>query len=273
MNKLAFRILVAAIAFCGIIALMVIPHKPRRAVIPRQEQQQPARVPAAPERPPQKMGTIAIVIDDVGYTRKNFAVLAGIELPLTLSVLPNLPYSQQAGELMHKRFEIILHLPMEPKSPTGLEKDTILAGMDAAAIRSIVAEDLGSLKYARGVSNHMGSKVTEDCPTLTLVFNELKQRGLFFLDSFVTPKSACASAARAAGIRWARREVFLDNRLDADYIRKQLAILKRKARTNGSAIGIGHDRGVTLEVLREEMPRMAAEGYTFVFVSDLLNQP
>jgi len=38
----------------------------------------------------------------------------------------------------------------------------------------------------------------------------------------------------------------------------------------GQAIGIGHDRKNTLKVLKEQLPRLAEEGYQFVFVSEVV---
>jgi uncharacterized protein len=268
MNKNILRIILAVFAAaCIIVIVLLLTHRVRQAVKPGRE-----RPPTTVRERPAHKGTIAIVLDDFGYSSRNFEMLSQIQFPLTLSVLPNLPYSNKVCEQMHARFEIILHLPMEPKEMTkGLEANTILTSMDEAAISAIIERDLENLKYAKGVSNHMGSKATEDPETMKRIFTVLKRRGVFFLDSFVTPKSACASAAKAAGIHWTSRDVFLDNRLAPEYIRKQLAVLARKARANGSAVGIGHDRTITLEVLREEMPKMAAEGYTFVVVSDILN--
>jgi uncharacterized protein len=269
MNRNLLRILIAAFAAMGIIAGIFLLTHPRSRV--SQGRGHPAQEPRNQTPAPMNKGAIAIVIDDFGYTSRNFEVLSQIHFPLTLSILPNLQFSGDVGERFHKRFEIVLHLPMEPKERTGLEENTILSGMDAVAIRKIIDQDLANLKYARGVSNHMGSRVTEDPLTLGLVFSELKKRGLFFLDSFVTAKSVVPEAAQNAAIHWARRDVFLDNQLTPDYIRKRLSILKRKAQAGGSAIGVCHDRSITLGVLREEMPKMAAEGYQFVVVSDLLN--
>lgn len=214
-------------------------------------------------------GTIAIVIDDLGYNSTNLDIYAQIRQPLTVSVLPNLQFSAQVSETLHKRFEVILHLPMEPKGTPDIEKDTILAGMKAEEIRAIVNADLDNLKYAKGVSNHMGSKATEDPATMDQVCAVLKQRSIYWLDSFVTTKTAGIASARAAGIRSARRDIFLDNRKEGDYIRQQLGKLKAQAAKAGYAIGIGHDRKITLETLRDELPRIAAEGYKFVFVSAL----
>lgn len=261
-------IVIAAIALAGVIAAVSLLMKPE-PVTTRAPKKRPAAV--SPKKPAPRKAVIAIVIDDLGYSAQNFPILAQIRQPLTLAVLPNLPFSTRACEEMHNRFQIIIHLPMEPKAAAGLEADTILAGMKEEAIKGIIAKALASVPYARGVSNHMGSKVTEDAATLGLIFRELKQRDIFFLDSFVTPESVAAPTAQAAGIRWTRRDVFLDNQLDPAYIRNQLAQLMKKAEKTGRAIAIGHDRTVTLQVLREEMPKMAKKGYTFVFVSELLN--
>jgi len=141
--------------------------------------------------------------------------------------------------------------------------------MDKEEIEYIVDQDISSLRFIKGVSNHMGSLATEDARTMEVVFKLLKKRGLYFLDSVVTPKSICGVLARKMGLRFAKRDVFLDNVEDPAYIKKQISKLKIKARSHGQAVGIGHDRRVTLEVLAEVIPELKKEGYKFVFVSEL----
>lgn len=216
-------------------------------------------------------GRIAIVIDDWGYNLNNLYILDQIKYPLTMSILPNLDYSRTLAATLNKRgMEIILHLPMEPREKFRLEKNTILTTMDEATVKDIINQDLDDIYYAKGVSNHMGSKATEDLRTMSIVFKELKKRNLFFLDSFVSPKTICSALARKMRIGFARRDVFLDNKEEAGYIRQQIYKLRAKARIYGEAIGIGHDRQVTLEVLKEVMPELEKQGYKFVFVSDLV---
>jgi hypothetical protein len=142
--------------------------------------------------------------------------------------------------------------------------------MDEAKIKEIIDLDLSSIQFAKGVSNHMGSKATEDPKTMNIIFNELKNKHLYFLDSFVTGKSVGQELANKINIKFAKRDVFLDNVLDAKYIRQQIYQLKIKARQKGEAIGIGHDRKITLEILKEVMPELEKEGYKFVFVSELV---
>lgn len=234
------------------------------ALIPLKKPKKEVKVPKV------YLGKIAIVLDDWGYSLNNMALINQIKLPLTISVLPKLAYSRKISQDLNSRgFEIILHLPMESKDRNAMEKNTIKISMQEKEIREIIANDLASVENVKGVNNHMGSVATSNLKTMNVVFEELKKRNLFFLDSYVIATSKCLDAAKRHGLRFAKRDIFLDNKNDLGYIKSQLQILKAKARKNGYAIGIGHDRRNTLKVLKEEMPKLEKEGYKFVFVSEL----
>jgi polysaccharide deacetylase 2 family uncharacterized protein YibQ len=223
------------------------------------------KIPAIPK------AKVALVIDDWGYNLHNLHILRQIKYPLTASVLPHLSYTRSVTEELHRLgLEIILHLPMEPHEKYRLERNTILTSMDEKTITDIIDSDLVNVPYARGVSNHMGSKATEDLRTMSIIFNKLNDRGLYFLDSVVTPKSICPELAKRMRLAFAKRDVFLDNKQDPQYIRRQINTLKMKANVYGKAIGICHDQKLTLETLREVMPELENEGYKFVFLSELV---
>jgi len=229
-----------------------------------------ASVPKAPRVLMAPVGRIAIVLDDWGYNPNNLGIIEGIKYPLTISVLPNLAYSKSIAQQLGRRgFEIILHLPLEPREKFRLERDTIMAYMDPKAVTGILKKDLAGLPYTKGVSGHMGSRATEDAKLMAVIFRELKKRNLYFLDSFVSGKSVCSLVAQEVSLSFARRDVFLDNQEEPLYIRGQLRKLKLLALAKGFAIGVGHDRRITLGVLREVMPELEKEGFKFVFVSEL----
>lgn len=255
---------IAVVFLCLVVFLQwmfMLSAKPRRARVIR-----PAPAPIVAIK-----GKIAIVLDDWGYNVNNLQAAARIKYPITAAVLPNLSYSRRICETLHRRgFEIILHLPLEPHQNYHLEKDTILTSMDPARVMEILDADLNSLAFVRGVSNHMGSRATEDAGLMGIILGELKKRRLYFLDSYDTSNSVCAEAAKSAGVSFARRDVFLDNSSDPEYIKRQIFQLKTKARISGRAVGIGHDRKVTLRVLKEVMPELEKEGYKFVYVSELV---
>jgi len=227
--------------------------------------------PAKPKKPGfAPKPRIAIVIDDWGYGLNNLSAAKEIRYPMTCAVLPNLRNSKTVAVFLHSAgFEVILHLPMEPKEKYGLEKNTILVTSTPRDIRAIISQDLKGLVFAKGVSNHMGSRVTENRDAVTVVLRELSRRNLYFLDSFVTARTQAFRQAKRIGLRCARRDVFLDNVNDPVYIKAQINKLKLLAKSRGFAIGIGHDRKNTLKVLSQVMLVLAKEGYRFVFVSEL----
>lgn len=217
-------------------------------------------------------GKIAIVLDDWGYNLDNLGALKKIEEPLTLAILPRQAYSrliaESAGEFDK---EIILHLPLEPKnsSQENLEPQTIMVTMNNAQVLSILNEDLKNFPGIKGVSNHMGSLATETEGLMSIILTELKKRGLYFLDS-LTGRSVCDGLAAKIGLPYAKRHIFLDNKNDEKYIYAQLESLAKISSRNGFAVGIGHDRVKTLEVLLKAVPDLRRRGYRFVFVSELL---
>lgn len=245
--------------------LFVPRKKPAKRVMPA-----PKAAPASAAVPIK--GMIAIVIDDWGNHDTTLGIARRLRVPLTAAVLPNLRYSAQVSSQLHDYgFEIILHLPMEPREKFKLEKNTITTNLTASQIQEIVNRDLNTLVYAAGVSNHMGSKATCDVKTMRVVLSELRKRGVYFLDSFVISKTVVRQVALQIGVPTARRDVFLDNKNDVTYIRNQINELKAKAAQNGYAIGIGHDRVLTLETLAAAVPQLKKEGYKFVPVSELVN--
>lgn len=232
----------------------------------------PKKVAPETARPITVKGKIAIVIDDWGYNLNNIGLLEQIKQPLTLSILPNLPFSRRiAQEAKNMGFEVILHLPMEPAERYRMEKNTITATMREQEILNILRHDLSGIAVARGVSNHMGSRATRDSRVMAIVFGELKKQGLFFLDSFVSGSSVSSELAQKMHVAFARRDVFLDNEKDPEYILSQISKLKLLARRHGQAIGIAHDRAASMRVLKDALPSLAKEGYQLVFVSDLLH--
>lgn len=222
-------------------------------------------------------GRISIVLDDWGYNMNNLSFLFEINTPVTIAVLPNLPYSKKIAETAKaKGGQIILHLPLESKSGITPEKDTLYCAMDKNEISEKLKQLLNSVPGISGVNNHQGSKATEDLRMMSIVLSELKDDGLFFLDSLTTNRSVCQELAMTIGIKYAKRDVFLDlpsselkNEELRSYIQGQLDKLCEIAIKRGYAIGIGHDRKSTIEVLKDAVPQLEKKGIRFVFLSEL----
>ena len=214
---------------------------------------------------------IAVVLDDWGYHNSGMPYLASIKEPFTASVLPGLRYTKEASDTAFKnRKGIMLHLPMQPEKKVPMEKITVMANMDKDKIVEIVDKLAGEVQHYTGVNNHMGSLVTADKAAITTVLEVLKERNYFFIDSLTTPKTVAYQTARDMGMRWGKRDIFIDNKKESVYNEKQINELKAVARKKGWAIGIGHDDPVTLSTLARMMPQIEAEGFEFVYVAELL---
>jgi uncharacterized protein len=230
----------------------------------------PSPVAALPT--PGRRGTLYLVIDDAGYNLRELERFLAFPLPLTIAVLPHLPWSTAAAlRTTRAGKEVILHLPMEAESGADPGPGAIMVGQDEAQIRRRLHEALSSVPGATGANNHMGSRATSDRKVMDIVISELSSRGLFFVDSRTTAQTVARPAALAAGIRFTERHVFLDNERDHESIRSALAEAMRVAADRGYAVMIGHVMVDELaEVLMEVYPSIVEQGFEFGFLSDLM---
>ncbi len=199
-------------------------------------------------------GRAAIIIDDIGYHPRGDAAFLKLDLPLTLSVLPFSPVGRKvAGEAAAKGFEVMLHLPMEPKGYPRSDPGpgALLTGMGTKELVEALIAGLNEVPQAKGVNNHMGSALTEDGKAMAVVMAELKRRGLFFIDSRTSARSRAQAEARRLGVPTARRAVFLDNVPQVEAIKAQLRRLIARAEAEGQAIAIAHPHPATLTALSQ----------------------
>jgi len=215
---------------------------------------------------------VAIIIDDLGYQKEIAERILNLNFPVTISVLPFLSHSQSVAQMAkEKGMTVLLHLPMEPhNSNVNPGQGAIFTTMSEEEIINKVTSNLLNLPNVDGINNHMGSKLTENEEIMRIILSEIKQRGMFFVDSVTSPNSVGYRLSKEMGIKTAYRSVFLDNEKDIDYIRNQVKLLKEYAIRNGSAIAIGHPYCYTLEVLDEMDYLLQSEGIEIVKLETLL---
>ena len=218
---------------------------------------------------------IAIIIDDVGYPVSTFRYYLNFKGKLTFSVLPHLHRSRSYAEKLHKNgFEIMIHIPMEPinypkvnPGPGALLIDDNITTI-YRKIKSMISEN----PWAVGANNHMGSRLTQDCQKMNVILKALKKKNLFFIDSLTTSKSCAYKEAVKLKIPFAKRDIFLDNKNDYNYIKRQFFKLINIAKYKGYGIGIGHIQNrQTIRVLKSMQFETKKYGFHFVFVSEIVS--
>ncbi|MBM3310582.1 MAG: divergent polysaccharide deacetylase family protein [Candidatus Aminicenantes bacterium] len=225
-----------------------------------------------PSSPPPPSPRAAIIVDDMGYSPEAVDALCRLGVPITASILPFTPAS---GEVVAKAeacgLETMLHLPLESLGAqqgwrTSVD-GTILTKMSPEDIRLAVEAYLDAFPRSQGVNNHAGSLFTEDAALLNPIFDVLKERNLFFIDSRTSEKSVAYEEAVRRGVPAAARQVFLDADSDSDGVRRRLVELFAHAKAHGRAVGIAHPRKETLEALARHIGLAGEMGVRLVFAS------
>ncbi|WP_425448910.1 divergent polysaccharide deacetylase family protein [Dethiothermospora halolimnae] len=221
-------------------------------------------------------GYIVLVIDDFGNNGDGTKEMLSLDIPITVAVMPFMSYSQEEAKKAHKAgFEVIMHVPMEPVhgKKEWLGPKGITCDLSLDEVKSRINEGLDILKYAKGMNNHMGSKVTQDKRIMKAILEIAKEKNLYFVDSKTTPKSIVHNIADKLGAISFERDIFLDNNKDIKSIEKQLLKLGNIAIKKGYAIGIGHvgpEGGtVTVKAIKNVYPTLQEQGIKFIYPSQL----
>ena len=218
-------------------------------------------------------GVIGLIIDDFGY-RNDHVSNGFLQLPgkLTYAIIPGHDYSQLFSKKAYDSgYEIIVHLPMENIGKTyGEEEYVLMSYFQDDEIKNRINKAFDYLPESIGLNNHQGSRGTADSRVMTLVAGVIKEKKKFFIDSRTTNNSLAETTMRKYGVPTNKRDIFLDNELDEEKIKIQLLELADVSEEKGIAIGIGHVKPQTLNVLAKEIPVLQEKGFRFEFVSKLV---
>lgn len=209
--------------------------------------------------PKQPKPEIAIIIDDLGYDSAMASKFLTLDKHITLAILPHSPLQRKIATQAHQKgIEIMLHLPMEPLEYPMVKPGpgALLSTMTTDQMVRQLEDDIDAVPFISGVNNHMGSKITAISTRMYQIFTILKKKGLYFVDSRTTKDTLCRPSSRLLRIKFAERDVFLDNIRDPEAIRKQIDRLIRKACKAGTAVGIAHPYKVTHAILQAELPEI-----------------
>lgn len=217
---------------------------------------------------------VSIVIDDLGlsaeYTRRTIGLDSAVTLAL-MTYAPNLDNWSAAARAA--RHETLVHVPMQPingKIDPG--PNTLTVALSDTEILGRLRWGLGRLEGYVGINNHMGSRFTQDRAGMAVVMDEVKQRGLLFLDSVTIGRTVGAATAEAMHVPAAERNVFLDDEATVAGVSRQIAVLEQVARKHGTAIAIGHPHPATLDVLAQWLPKAGSRGIAVVPLTSVVRR-
>jgi polysaccharide deacetylase 2 family uncharacterized protein YibQ len=224
---------------------------------------------AASRRP-----AIALIIDDMGNQQAQGLRVINLPGPVACAFLPYGAFTDSLARRAHSRNkEVMLHLPMQAvehahdPQPAGM----LTLDMTQQQFLAEFSRAIGAVPHVSGLNNHMGSLLTRHPGSMAWLMQAISSRGkLFFVDSRTTKATVAEQLAMEYGIPNIARKVFLDNVDEATAIRAQFRQLLADARREGTALGIGHPRPATLQVLAEELAHLDEQGIQLLPVASLI---
>lgn len=236
----------------------------------------PVDIYAAPKVNNTRGWRIAILVTGLGK-RANATQRALDDLPPNVSLAFSVygskmhDWGQKARILGH---EVFLAVPMEPSDTSQNDAGplTLLTSNSQRINTQLLRSSLGNFSGYVGVVNEMGSRFTVAADSMRPVLDELKRRGLMFVDSRTSRFSRAATMANAVNMPWAVNNQYIDDDLDSAAIGAQLDSLEKRAKAQGTALGIARAYPVTFRTIKVWAATLEERGFVLVPVTSIANQ-
>ncbi|EAI9131095.1 divergent polysaccharide deacetylase family protein [Campylobacter upsaliensis] len=208
---------------------------------------------------------LAIIIDDMANEEQTRSLKA-LNLKLNPSFFPSHALHPNTPKLA-KEFEFyMVHLPL--KALSFQNKMSVLSPEDSEEeIEKTIAKIKGEFKNLKFINNHTGSLFTSDEEAMRKLYKALDKYHLSFVDSKTIHNSKAPKIAKEMQKIYIKRDVFLDNEDDVDYVKNQLLSAVKLAQKKGYAIAIGHPKKNTFKALKESKELL--KSVDLVYLSEL----
>ena len=211
---------------------------------------------------------VALVIGGLGLNAR--ATRDAIErLPpeITLSFVPYADGLQGWIDLARANgHEVLLEIPMEPLDFPDNDPGpyTLMSGDQPAQTVQRLEWLLSRASGYFGVTNYLGGRFVQSDKGMTAFTQDLRQRGLAFIDDG-------SAAKRAPGIPRASAAHIVDDQLDGDSIDRQLLTLEAQALQTGSALGSGFAYPLTIAQVQKWAASVGQRGYALAPASAVMS--
>jgi uncharacterized protein len=165
--------------------------------------------------------------------------------------------------------EVLLQIPLEPNNYPSVDPGphTLLTTLPPQENMKRLQWLMSRYTGYVGVTNHMGEKFESATDSFVPVLEELKRRGLLYVDDGSTQDSLASKAADTIGLEYSVVSVQIDGGQSAAEIEKQLAKLEQMAKQQGTAIGVVRLKPSAAKQLAAWASKLEGKGLVLVPVS------
>ena len=210
---------------------------------------------------------LAIIMDDIS-TNAQASELKKLSIKVTPSIFPPEKQHPKSAELAKEFSVYMVHLPLQALDYTNEKANTLRTGDSKEKISQRIKDIKKDFKGVKYINNHTGSGFTSDFKSTLALLDELKNSEIYFIDSLTTNKSTVLDASKKLGLKYAYRDVFLDNEQNVSKILKMINKAVAVAKKDGVAIAICHPYKSTFEALKIAQ-KDAFKGVEVVYVDKI----
>ena len=192
---------------------------------------------------------LAIIMDDIS-TNAQASELKKLSIKVTPSIFPPEKEHPKSAWLAKEFSVYMVHLPLQALNYTNEKANTLRTGDSKEKISQRIKDIKNDFKDVKYINNHTGSGFTSDFKSTLALLDELKNSEIYFIDSLTTNKSTVLDASKKLGLKYAYRDVFLDNEQNVSKILKMINNAVAVAKKDGVAIAICHPYKSTFEALK-----------------------
>ena len=218
-----------------------------------------------------KRPRIAILLTGLGLSgAATGAAINDLPGAVTLGFNPYTPkLDEWIGVARAAGHEVFLSLAMEPVDYPRVDPGphTLLISLDRQQNLERLQWVLSRVAGYVGVVSAAGSRFTTSQADLLPILDEVKARGLMFVDSHSTDNSIAGPLSKSIGLPRAVSDFALDQQASRDAIDQRLLQLEHTAHQTGVALGLGEVYPVTIERLAQWIATLERKGIALAPVS------
>ncbi|MEA3373120.1 MAG: divergent polysaccharide deacetylase family protein [Campylobacterota bacterium] len=210
----------------------------------------PPKGPKRPSKLTTELPKLAIIIDDVSFSR-DVKLIKALNIPMTMSFLPPSKNHPDSAKLAAKEPFYMVHLPLEAKNFSASEPSTLYVAASQREILQRIREIKQQFPHVKYINNHTGSTFTSNEIAMNRLIFALRKENIGFIDSRTTAATKVPLVMKNFGMPYVARDVFLDHDPEVKEIKRQIKRAVAIANKHGSAIAIGHPHKKTLQAIAE----------------------
>ena len=220
--------------------------------------------------PPEGLPKIAVVVRGLGLSSAaSEAAITRLPGAVSLSFSPYARQSAQAWAARARRqgHEVLIDLPMEPGDYPARDPGPQAMMTNLTAAQNLQRLDwiLAQAEQEVGVVAELGSAFLNAPQAVEPVLQELKARGLMYLDNGAVPDGPALQVARKIDLPYAVNDRTLDGgQVSRPAIESRLVEAERIARQDGLAVVLARPFPVTIDVVEEWTRRLEERGFVLV---------